>query len=86
MELTAQHIEGITRENFWISRAEFVAVWAAAERALDELKGQGDGDLCLVRVVRTCRWIATAIAPSIVGRPERSSASISHRQRRLMRD
>jgi len=67
MELTAREIEGIPRGNLRVPRAEFVAVWAEAERRSDVNKRQGKGDWYVAGVLLTCRWMAGAMVPSILG-------------------
>jgi hypothetical protein len=79
MEITGRQIEGIPPGNLRVPRGDFVAVWSAAERSMEELERQGKGDWYLAGVVVTCRWIATAVAPSIQNRMERPWAPVSHR-------
>jgi hypothetical protein len=59
MEVTAAHVEAIPRGNLHVPRAEFAAVWAAAELHLTDSYSAG--------VAMTCRWIATSMAPSVLG-------------------
>ncbi len=54
MELTADDFERIPRENLRVARAEFVALWTAAERLSDEHRA----DWYAAGVVVTCRWLA----------------------------
>jgi hypothetical protein len=58
VELTAADIERIPRANLRAPRDEFVAVWALAEELCHE-------DWYGVGVVKTCRWVACAMVPSL---------------------
>jgi hypothetical protein len=69
MEVTEIEIARIPVGNLRVPRAEFGAVWAAAER-LDAEQGQrGTTDWYAGGVVVTCRWMAAAIV-----RPVRPAA------------
>src|SRR6266508_3623457 len=62
-----------------VSWGDFVAVWAEAERLSDELESRGTGDRYVAGVVTTCRWLATAIVPSIPGGVSSAYAPVSGR-------
>lgn len=62
MEVSAADIANIPARNLRVSRAEFVAVWIAAERDLDRRP-----DWYTTGVARTCRWLACATAKPATG-------------------
>ncbi len=51
-----EEIAAIPAENLHVSRAEFAAVWAAAERLAAEQGGWYSAGVCV-----TCRWVAVAV-------------------------
>src|SRR5215210_1322701 len=63
MEVTARAIASIPRGNLHVSRDEFVALWRLAEH-LGEAR---PGDWYAAGVRATCRWLACAAVPSILG-------------------
>jgi hypothetical protein len=61
VDLTARMIDEIPPGNLRVSRSEFAAVWAEAERLCDESKHSAmDDGWYAVGVAETCRWIAGA--------------------------
>jgi len=75
MEVTERHIERIPRGNLRVPRAQFAAVWRAAEQrnqdnVLDWYAGA---------VVVTCRWLAGTIVPSCNGRYYLAHSPITRR-------
>jgi len=60
MELLASDIERIPAENIRVRRADFAAVWLAAEKRNREQGARGIIDWYAGGVVVTCRWLATA--------------------------
>jgi hypothetical protein len=74
MELTAKDIERIPAENIRVRRADFAAVWLAAEQRGHEQGRRGISDWYTAGVAVTCRWLATAIVRPEQGRwyPARS--------------
>jgi len=55
VRVTAADVERIPAGNLRVSRAEFVALWVAAERRVDE----DYSDWYAAGVAMTCRWMAT---------------------------
>jgi len=74
VDVTPTDIARIPAENLHVSRAEFVAVWTAAERRQTEQARQHVTDWYVGGVVVTCRWLARAIVRPATGpfRPARS--------------
>jgi hypothetical protein len=63
MEVTARAVEGIPRGNLHVSRIEFVALW----RLVEHLGEANPADWYVAGVRATCRWLACAAVPSILG-------------------
>jgi hypothetical protein len=85
VELTARVVDEIPRGNLRVPRAEFVAVWAEADRLDAENARNGTGDWYVVGVLNACTWVAGATLvfdyPSgPKARP--ASAPITHRTAR----
>ncbi len=64
-------------ENISVSRAEFAAVWTAAERLATE---QGGWDLAAVCI--TCRWVALAVVKPPTGPWYPAFAPVTNTERR----
>jgi hypothetical protein len=81
MEVTVRQIEGIPPGNLRVPRGDFVAVWSAAERSMEELKRQGTGD-CAVCDVR--RWPSGCHGGSFrraaAGSAAAATCAVLHRQ------
>lgn len=60
VKVTAVDMERIPRANVRVSRAEFAALWEAAERLCDEQASRGVTDWYTAGVAVTCEWLATA--------------------------
>lgn len=74
MDVTPSDVERVPGENLRVSRAEFGAVWAEAERRQAEQAAGGVTDWYVGGVVVTCRWVARAtVRPE--GRPWRQARS-----------
>lgn len=70
VEVTEQVVARIPVGNIRVSRDEFAAVWARAERRCKELGEQGvTDDWYPAGVAVTCAWIATATVRPVSGRP-----------------
>jgi hypothetical protein len=80
VEVTARHIEQVPRGNLRVPLRDFAAVWALAERRGDDLKQAQASDWYVTGVAMTCRWLAAAMVPSIMGGSEPASAPISRRR------
>jgi hypothetical protein len=63
MEVTAQHVEDIPRGNLQVPRSEFVALW----RVTEHLTVTNPADWYVAGVAMTCRWLACAAVPSVLG-------------------
>jgi hypothetical protein len=63
MEVTARAVEAIPRGNVHVSRDEFVALW----RLVEHLGETYPADWYVGGVAATCRWLARAAVPSILG-------------------
>jgi len=74
VDVTPADIARVPAENLHVSRAEFAALWAAAERHEEEQARRQVLDWYGAGVVVTCRWLARAIVrpPSGRRRPARS--------------
>lgn len=68
MEVTKHDIARIPVRNLRVSRDDFVAVWAAAERRNTEQAGQGVSDWYAGGVAVTCQWLAGAVVRTGNGR------------------
>ena len=75
VELTARLVEDIPRGNLRVPRTEFVLLWRLAEH-LTESSGT---DWYVAGVAMTCRWLACASVPSIVGGWELAWAPVTER-------
>lgn len=63
VDVTEADIARIPVGNLRVSRGEFAAVWAEAERRDAEHGGVGITDWYSAGVVVTCRWLARAVVP-----------------------
>ncbi len=74
VDVTVADIAHVPAENLHVSRADFAALWAAADQVHDERVRRGSPDWYGAGVVVTCRWLARAIVrpPSGRRRPARS--------------
>ena len=72
--MTDADVARVPAENLRVRRAEFAAVWSAAEAQLEEQTRQQITDWYIGGVVVTCRWVATAIVRPAAGpwRPAKS--------------
>src|SRR5918999_393126 len=77
MEVTARHVADIPRGNLRVPRAEFVLLWRLAEH----LAESGRADWYIAGVAATCRWLACAAVPSILGGWEPAWAPVTRRSR-----
>ena len=77
MEVTVRAIESIPHGNLRVSRDKFVALWRLAEHI-----GQvSPADWYVAGVRATCRWLACAAVPSILGGWELAWAPVTRRSR-----
>ena len=67
MQVTEADIARVPRTNLRVPRAEFAAVWVAAERRCDEQAHGGGHDWFAAGVAITCEWLATATVHSFDG-------------------
>jgi hypothetical protein len=75
MEVTARAIENVPRGNLYVSRDEFVALWRRAEQVGEE----SPADWYVAGVRATCRWLACAAVPSILGGWQLAWAPVTER-------
>ena len=75
MEVTAQAIENIPRGNLHVSRDDFVALW----RLVEHLGEAHPADWYVAGVAATCRWMARAAVPSILGGWQLAWAPVTER-------
>jgi len=75
MEVTAVEVEHIPRSNLRVSRNDFVALWRLAEYVGDT----NPADWYVAGVVATCRWLACAAVPSILGGWQLAWAPVTER-------
>jgi hypothetical protein len=75
MEVTARAVDQIPGTNLRIPRDEFVALWRLAEHIT---KSSG-ADWYVAGVAMTCRWLACAAVPSILGGSELAWAPVTER-------
>jgi len=68
MVVTENDIARIPVRNLRVSRAEFAAVWAAAERRCHEQADRGITDWYAGGVAATCQWMAGATVRTRSGR------------------
>jgi hypothetical protein len=79
VDVTAADLAKVPAENLHVSRAEFAALWAAAERHQEEQARQKVVDWYGAGVVVTCRWVATAIVRSADGRQRPARSPVTGR-------
>ncbi len=70
MEVTAADLAQVPVGNLRVPRAEFGAVWAAAERQAAAEAARGVTDWYAGGVVVTCRWLADVVVTDQTGRRE----------------
>jgi len=63
VEVSAEAVAEVPGENLRVSRSEFGAVWALAERLGSQ---SGDGGDYLLGVILTCQWLADQAVPSVL--------------------
>jgi hypothetical protein len=83
VNVSAQAVAKVPRDNLRVDRAEFGAVWALGERLGRQ---PGDGGDYLLGVILTCEWLADQPVPSALpGRvAEMPRAPLTHRLDRPM--
>jgi hypothetical protein len=79
MEVTENDIARIPVGNLRVPRAEFAALWAAAEQLNKEQAARGFTDWYAGGVVVTCRWIAGAVVPARNGGRRLAYSPVSNR-------
>jgi hypothetical protein len=84
MKVSAEAVAKVPGENLRVSRADFGALWAAAEHMGSEPAGGADDDY-VVAVVWTCRWLARQpVYSRVVGRWEMPAAPLTRRRHGAM--
>jgi hypothetical protein len=77
MEVAARAVEAIPRGNLHVGRDDFVSLW----RLVEHLGEANPADWYVAGVRATCRWLACAAVPSIVGGWELARAPATRRSR-----
>lgn len=75
MEVSDRLISDIPRGNLRVSPTEFIALW----RLVEHLGEVSPADWYVAGVAATCRWLACAAVPSIMGGWEPARAPITRR-------
>jgi hypothetical protein len=82
MEVSVEAVAKVPGENLRVSRAEFGAVWALAQRLGSQ---PGPDNDYLIGVLWTCRWLARQPAFSrVIGRWEMPAAPLTRRRHSAM--
>jgi hypothetical protein len=82
MEVTDADVARIPATNIRISRTEFGAVWAQAERICHEQGQRGITDWYAAGVAVSCEWLATAVVRSSTGRRYPARSPVTRRTER----
>ncbi len=82
MEVTEADVARVPATNIRVSRAEFGAVWARAERICHEHGQRGVSDWYTAGVAITCEWLATAVVRSSTGRRYPAWSPVTRRTER----
>jgi hypothetical protein len=82
VEVTESLLASIPPGNLRVPRAQFGAVWAAAERLNLENTKCGGTDWSPAGVGVTCRWLATAVVQRSTGRRHPAYSPVSGRSSR----
>ena len=77
MEVTARAVENVPRGNLCVSRDEFVALW----RLVEQVGEACPADWYVAGLAATCRWLACAAVPSILGGWELARAPVTRHSR-----
>ncbi|MCO1658902.1 hypothetical protein [Pseudonocardia humida] len=80
MEVTDRHVARIPPGNLRVPRAEFVAVWRAAEQLNQESGARGEPDWYAGAVAVTCRWLAATTVRRYNGRIHIAAAPVTRRE------
>jgi hypothetical protein len=76
VEVSEAAIAGIPVGNLRVPRAEFAAVWAAAEQVCAQ-QAAGAADWYAAGVAMTCEWIAGAVVETTTGRAHLARAPVT---------
>lgn len=77
--MTEADVARIPVGNLRVPRAEFAALWAAAERRSGEQAAHGVTDWYAAGVVVTCRWMAAAVVHPTTGPRRLARSPVSRR-------
>jgi hypothetical protein len=72
VDVSARDLEKIPARNLHVPVVDFAELWLAAERQYDQDRSWGT-----FGVVETCRWLAGATVPSILGGWEKTKAPVT---------
>lgn len=82
MQVTEADVARVPVTNLRVPRADFGALWAAAERLCDDPARDDASDWYAAGVVVTCRWLATAATLGPNGRVESAYSPVTRRTAR----
>lgn len=82
MEVTAAAVARIPAGNLRVPRAEFAALWSAAEQQSRDQAARGVADWYAGGVALTCRWLAAAVVVTQAGRQQPAFAPVTNRSAR----
>jgi hypothetical protein len=79
VQVTAALLQRVRPGNLRVPRAEFAAVWAAAEQRAGEQAGRGITDWYAGGVAVTCRWLAGVVVEDQTGQRAPAPAPVTRR-------
>lgn len=82
VRVTEADIARIPTANLRVPRAEFVALWIAAERLCDEQGDRGVTDWYAAGVAATCEWLAAAVFRPTTGPRQDAVSPVTGRSAR----
>ncbi|NMH77230.1 GntR family transcriptional regulator [Pseudonocardia xinjiangensis] len=80
VKVTEKQFDTVPLRNIRVPKAEFVAVWRAAEQHSAEEAERRRTDWYAVGVLLTCRWLTGAIVPSYDGRRRMPLSPVAYRE------
>lgn len=82
MRVTEADVARVPVGNLRVPRAEFGALWVAAEQLCDDQGERGVTDWYAAGVAVTCRWMAASVVEDATGRRRPAHAPATRRTRR----
>ena len=86
MRVTDSDIARIPAANLRVPRAEFAALWTAAEQRCDDQAARGVTDWYAGGVAATCEWLAVAVFRPECGPPQQAYAPATGRSARAYQE